>query len=283
MAAFYQVDRWLYLKSKLLDQPAYSREAFHLLSKRGYRRALDCGCGVGDFVRVMMDNNIHFDELHAFDIDETLINLARQEFKPHPGFTFHVHNLYNDEANKQFRDFDLVTAQALLEHTNMEKALPILKSYSKPGGLLYFPHNYTSPTMFFPVFDNAIDSAIIENFDRYAIENQVFEGEVCGDCHTGGKLFNIFRDNGFEILLFASSDWLLYPKGPDGYSDEEKEILYILLDFFYDANKNEQIPKSRRVSANYLEDWRIARFRQIEDNQLVYICPQTSILVQNPA
>lgn len=83
------------------------------------------------------------------------------------------------------------------------------------------------------------------------------------------------------MIDFATSDWLLYPKG-EGFSDEEKEILYMLLDFFYDANRKENIPASRRIGAKVLEDWRIARFRQIEDNRLVYICPQTSILVRNP-
>lgn len=281
MSAFYQVDRWLHLKRKILDQPAYRQEFFDILSKPKFNRVLDCGCGAGDFVKVMMEKGISFKEMVGFDIDAQLIDIANRNFSDYPNIDFQVHNIYDLESNRPFHDFDLVTAQALLEHTNMSKAIPILRSFIKPGGYMYFPHNYMTPTMFLPVFDNSIDRAIIQNFDRFSIENQVFEGEVCGDSRCGAKLFNIFKEMGFEVLHFATSDWMLYPK-VHGYTDEEKEILYMLLDFFYDANKEPRIPMSRRIDNKILENWRVERFRQIEENLLVYICPQTSILVRNP-
>jgi SAM-dependent methyltransferase len=279
--AFYQVERWLYLKSKILDEPAYSKEIFGQLARHKFKRVLDCGCGAGDFTRVMIEKGVVFEELIGFDVNTQLLEMGQKNFEAHSNIKLQVHNLYDEEANKQLRDFDLVTGQALLEHTNMEKAIPILKSFSKPGGYLYFPHNYMSPTMFLPIFDNAVDRTVVQNFDRFSIENQIFCDEVCGDSSTGAKLYNMFKKYGFDVIHFTTTDWLLYPKG-DGYTDEEKEVLYILLDFFYDANRNERLPVSRRIHPKLLEDWRITRFRQIEDNELVYICPQTSILVRNP-
>lgn len=281
MCAFYQEDRWLYLKSRILDQPSYSKVIHDELVKHKFKRVLDCGTGAGDFVKIL-ETWIDFDTLVGFDINPELIEKAKQKFAPSKKkIGFHVHNLYNREAGRKWKDFDLVTGQALLEHTDMDVAIPILKGFSVPGGLLYFPHNYMSPTMFEPVFDTTIDLAVVHNFDRFSIENQMFEGRVCGDSQCGAKLFNTFKDFGFEVLQFEMSSWLLYPKGKEGYTSDEREVLEMMVDFFYEANKSPSIPLSKRIHPIILEEWKKVRLQQIDDNQLVYICPQTSILVRN--
>ena len=281
MCAFYQEDRWLYLKSRILDHPSYSKAIHNELVKHKFKRVLDCGTGAGDFVK-MLETWINFDTLVGFDINPDLVTRAKQKFvESKKNIGFHVHNLYNREEGRKWKNFDLVTGQALLEHTDMDIAIPILKGFSKPGGLLYFPHNYMSPTMFEPVFDTTIDLAVVHNFDRFSIENQMFEGCVCGDSKCGAKLYNAFRDFGFEVLHFEMSSWLLYPKKKEGYTPDEREILEMMVDFFYKANKSPSIPVSKRIHPIILEEWKKTRLQQIEDNQLVYICPQTSILVQN--
>jgi SAM-dependent methyltransferase len=281
MCAFYQEARWLYLKSKILDQPSYSKAIFNELVKHKFKRVLDCGTGAGDFVKTL-EKWFDFDTLVGFDINPDLVEKAKQKFADSKkNIEFHVHNLYNREAGRKWKNFDLVTGQALLEHTDMDIAVPILKGFSKPDGLLYFPHNYMSPTMFEPVFDTTIDLAVVHNFDRFSIENQMFEGRVCGDCQCGAKLFNIFKDFGFEVLHFEMSSWVLYPKGTKGYAPDEREILEMMVDFFYEANKSPTIPLSKRIHPIILEEWKKIRLQQIDDNQLVYICPQTSILVRN--
>lgn len=281
MCAFYQEDRWLYLKSRILDQPSYSKVIHDELVKHKFKRVLDCGTGAGDFVKIL-ETWIDFDTLVGFDINPELIEKAKQKFaRSKKKVGFHVHNLYNREAGRKWKDFNLVTGQALLEHTDMDVAIPILKGFSTPGGLLYFPHNYMSPTMFEPVFDTTIDLAVVHNFDRFSIENQMFEGRVCGDSQCGAKLFNTFKDFGFEVLHFEMSSWLLYPKGKEGYTSDEREVLEMMVDFFYEANKSPSIPLSKRIHPIILEEWKKVRLQQIDDNQLVYICPQTSILVRN--
>lgn len=282
MCAFYQEDRWLYLKSKILDRPSYCKTIHNELVKRKFKRVLDCGTGAGDFVETLQ-SWIDFDTLVGFDINPELIEKANLKYaKSKKNIAFHVHNLYNRESGRKWKDFDLVTGQALLEHTDMDVAIPILKGFSKPGGYLYFPHNYMSPTMFEPVFDTTIDMTIVHNFDRFSIENQLFEGRVCGDSQCGAKLYNIFRDFGFEIIHFEMSSWLLYPREKDGYTDEEKEVLEMMVNFFYEANKSPSIPLSKRIHPIILEEWKKMRLQEIDDSQLVYICPQTSILVRNP-
>lgn len=281
MCAFYQEDRWLYLKAVVLDRPSYSQGMHDELCKRRYNRILDCGTGAGGFAKTLCDW-LDFDSLTGLDISPHLIETAKKKFiDSKEDISFHVHNLYDMEANKKYKDFDLVTAQALLEHTDLDKIIPILRGFCKPGGYLYFPHNYISPTMFLPVFDNAVDRAIIDNFDSFTIENQVFEGHSCGDSKCGAKLYSAFKDHGFEIIRFDTSDWVLYARG-NGFTEEEKETAEMLVSFFYNANKDPKIPLSRRIAPKILQEWNVTRLQQIEDNQLLYICPQASILVKNP-
>jgi trans-aconitate methyltransferase len=265
-----------------LDKPSYSKAIHAKLTRRKFKRILDCGTGAGDFVKIL-DQWMDFESIVGFDRNPDLIEKAKNAFaQSQKDISFHVHNIYDREGRDKFKDFDLVTGQAFLEHTDMDVSVPILKQFSKPGGWLYFPHNYTSPTMFEPVFDNAVDRAIVTNFDRFSIENQYFEGRVCGDSQCGAKLFNVFKKHGFEVVLFDTTDWLLYPKGKKGYGDEEREVLEMLVDFFYEANKEPRIPQSRRIQPLILEEWKKTRLQQIDDNLLVYICPHTSILARTP-
>ncbi len=282
MSAFYKEDRWLYLKSLLLDKVSYSKAIHDELKKNHFKQVLDCGTGTGEFVKVLCDF-LSFDSLTGLDINPGFIEKASEAFTDCPkDVKFHVHNLYDETANKKFNDFDLITGQGLLEYSDMDKMLPALIGFCKPGGYLYFPHCYISPTMFMPVYDNAVDQAIIANFDSFAIENQEYGGHIGGDSKCGAKLFHLFKDYGLEVLQFASTNWLLCPMGSDGYMEEERELLEMLVSFFYQANKDPRIPLNRRLHPKVLEEWNVARLNEIQENQLVFICPQSSILARKP-
>lgn len=287
MSEFYQKVRWLELKAKILDAPAYSREIHDELLGREFNHVLDCGTGTGLFVKKMQEV-IKFNSLKAIEINEELVEEARKNFADSTNVEFIRQNFY-DLPNEKIpeKKFDLIMGQAFLEHTNIERALPIIKSLSQPDGYLYFPHNYMSPTIFDPHL--SMDKFIVNNFDSFSIENQNYgrkienqkdEEIICGDSRNGAKLYTIFSEYGFEIIKYVNTGWLLYPK-QGTYSEEEKEILGMLVNFFYEANKIKKIPLSQRIDDGDLDEWKITRERQIDENKLVFICHQGSILLKN--
>lgn len=279
--AFYKEARWLELKLKILDKPAFSATIHHWLTeKKHFPRVLECGTGAGDFI-LILDQLITYDQVLAFDINSHLLEKARVRFAGNKKIEFLVHNLYEPSTTHIPSDFDLVTGHAMLEHTNIRDAIPILEKYVKPGGYMYFPHNYMAPTIFEPAFDDIIDRQIVQNFDSFSIERQDYGGITTGDSRCGARLYNRFKEFGIEVIHFECTSWLLYPRNK-GFSDEEAETLRMIVNFFYSANKSPDIPISLRVSDKILEEWKLTRFSQIEENKLVYICPQTSILVRKP-
>jgi hypothetical protein len=127
---------------------------------------------------------------------------------------------------------------------------------------------------------SALDERIVSNFDEYAIEGQVYSGRACGDSRCGQKLYNTFRAAGFQVVRFSLTPWLLYPR-EGAYAEPEKEVLRMLVQFFYEANTNPSIPLSLRIQEELLEPWKRQREREIEEGRLVFICPQTSILLRH--
>ena len=278
--AFNQEVKWLQLKLKILDMPVFSTSIHKWLArKKHFSKVLECGTGAGDFIHIL-EKIITFDELLGFDVSTGLVLKASETFAENKRMKFITHDLHDtSKAIEIPNNFDLITGLALLEHTHMEEIIPILKSYCNRGGFMYFPHNYMSPPIFEPTFDTGVDTRIIQNFDTFSIENKEYKGKIVGDSRCGAKLYNTFIEHGMEVILFDCTNWLLYPK-QGKYTEEEAEILRMMVNFFYNANKNPMIPVSCRINDKILEDWKFTRLSQIEENKLVFICPQTSILVK---
>jgi SAM-dependent methyltransferase len=286
MDKFYQQIKWLELKSKILDDPAYSISIHDRLKKRKYfDSVLDCGTGTGLFA-LKLSQMIEFNRLLGFDINEDLIKFAKDDTLSHlpenirRSVQFVVQDLFSESKLSTKMQFDLITGQAFLEHTRINESIEILSEFCKEGGWMYFPHNYSGLAVFEPAYDPVVERQILENFNIYNIETQKYGDRLCGDSQCGQKLPFLFEKHGFQILNFSTSDWVLTAKGQ--FNKEEKEILNFIIDIFYDANDPEKnpIPISRRLPRETLKGWRSFHKKNIEEHKLTFICLQTSILVE---
>lgn len=101
-ALWRQGDPWQ-LETSELDQNRYLRQAA-LLGDRRYRRALDAGCGSGDFTRRLAEMA---DEVLAFDIAPSAVERAKARCGDMPNIVFRVQNIMEFKPRAE-GPFDLV-------------------------------------------------------------------------------------------------------------------------------------------------------------------------------
>ncbi len=282
--AFYRRVEWLELKAKVLDAPAYNTSMHERIHREKCLRILEAGAGSGAFTSLVLRELAPADcRLVGFDYDEDLVQYAAKAYADDTRVRMCRQDIYALDDEEILRGcFDLVVGQAFLEHTDLLAALEILADLVRPGGLLYFPMNYDTPSILEPgSADEQVDHGILLSFDRYAIEGQRYGGRLCGDSRCGRHLWHAVRKVGLIPLVLANSDWLLYPRH-GGYCKDEKTTLAILIDIFADANLKERIPEGERLSVSVVEDWRSERRQQLENNELLFICRQNTILAQRP-
>lgn len=282
--AFYRQVLWLELKARVLDAPAYDTSMHTRIQREKCSRILEAGAGSGAFTSLLLREFASADcRLVGFDYDEELVQYAAKAYVDDSRVRMCRQDIYAIEDDEILRgSFDLVAAQAFLEHTDLIAAIEILADLVRPGGLLYFPMNYDTPSILEPGYvDEQVDSSIFRNFDRYAIEGQRYGGRQCGDSRCGRHLWHACRQVGLVPLALANSDWLLYPQH-EGYGEDEKKTLAMLIDIFADASLDKRIPEAERLTVSIVEAWRSERRRQLDDNELLFICRQNTILAQRP-
>jgi SAM-dependent methyltransferase len=97
----------------------------------GAERALDVGCGTGQFARLLAERVKHVD---AVDVSDDVLALARER-------SAHVHNLHLRTADITTDDigreaYDFVSCLMCIHHVPFEPALEKLAAAVRPGGVL---------------------------------------------------------------------------------------------------------------------------------------------------
>lgn len=106
-------------------------------------KLLECGCGAGDFTLSIFNELGDKVLIHAIDISESQINIAKDKLK-NPSVSFEVQSI----ANMEFEDnyFDFVVGNSILHHVDFDLAIKEIKRVLKAGGsLLFFEPNMLNP------------------------------------------------------------------------------------------------------------------------------------------
>jgi SAM-dependent methyltransferase len=251
-------------------------------------RILEIGCGTGTMLERLLERglgknrNIHY---IGIDSDPSNITHARQDFSNSQFSTLHsptfVHtDLFSLPNTIQKKSFDLLLAHAVLDLVDVFRALPILFSYLRPGGVYYFTLNFDGESIFQP--EHPLDPLIVTLYHQ-TMDKRITDGHPSGDSglpyggsQTGRHLFAHLKNAGAEILAAGSSDWVVFPR-QEGYSPDETYFLHHILHFFEEA-----LIDQPELEAGQLAEWLATRHEQVERQELVYVAHQLDFVGRFP-
>jgi SAM-dependent methyltransferase len=170
---------------------------------------------------------------------------------------------------------DVVLANAFLDLVDLDRALPRILGWLRPGGLFYFTLNFDGVTAFLPEVDADLDAAIVRAY--HATMDERRDGEhPSGDSRTGRHLLVELARRGAPILAAGSSDWIVHPR--DGiYQGDEAFVLHTLLDMVEASVGRRSGLDSRRLS-----EWIETRRHQIEAGELIFLAHQIDVVGRKP-
>lgn len=292
MTINYSFPRYLAAK-KAIDDRALNPNVWEAMSRAvqpagpdAPLRVLEMGCGTGTMLERILERGLGGEEgrgLHYTGIDADPDNIAHalQRFSPslHPSSyllhppSFIPSNLFSLPPSLPQRGFDLLLAHAFLDLVPLSRALPVLFSYLRPGGIFYFTLNFDGETIFQP--EHPLDPRIISLYHR-TMDERTSDSHPSGDCHTGRHLFAQLENAGVELLAAGSSDWVVFPRG-GRYPGEEAYFLHHILHFF-----EESLAGHPELDGDELAGWLALRHAQVDGGALVYVAHQLDFAGRYP-
>ncbi len=171
--------------------------------------------------------------------------------------------------------FDVVLAHAFLDLVDLDRALPRLLGWLRPGGLFAFTLNFDRLTAFLPEIDADLDAAIIREY--HASMDARRDGEhASGDSRTGRRLLTELPRHGSTILAAGPSDWIILPH--DGvYPGDEGFVLNTLLGMVESSVRGRAA-----IDPGRLSEWVETRRHQMEAGELVFLAHQLDVVGRVP-
>jgi SAM-dependent methyltransferase len=168
--------------------------------------------------------------------------------------------------------WDLISACAFLDLTDLSRSLPALSELLSTNGLAYFSINFDGETCLMPEVDGALDQLIIKRYHA-TMDARVREGLPSGDSHAGRRLFHLLRALGLRVLDLGTSDWTVFPQADGRYPNDEAYFLHCIIATIDEALRSDMDDSFRR--------WVGTRHRQIDEGELLYVTHQLDVLAQN--
>ena len=143
-------DRIALLSDEGWDHNAHYHEYLLARVPARCRRALEIGCGAGEFSRLLARHSEH---VLALDLSSQMISLARRRSKLYPNIDY----VEADVMASDFPDgeFDCVATLTTLHHLPTEAALRKIRKALKPGGVFLCLDLYRRSNLTDLLFDGA--------------------------------------------------------------------------------------------------------------------------------
>ena len=236
-------------------------------------RVLEVGAGIGTMIGRLIERGALTHAVYtAIDANAENINELKHRVKPLPNIVVEAESIdvFDWITRVQGkREWDILIAHAVLDLFDIPRALPLLLSLLRKGGVLYSTIVFDGVTIFEPTIDAVFDAEIEQWYHR-TMDERIIDGKPSGDSRTGRHLFRWFAQAGVEILQAGSSDWVVYPRG-QRYQYDEQYFLHFIIDTIRSALENHPALVSRRER---FQSWIATRHQQIEEGTLVYIAHQ---------
>jgi SAM-dependent methyltransferase len=236
-------------------------------------RVLEIGAGIGTMIERLVEHNALTDAAYtAIDADpDNIAELNRRVSKmQNIVVEAHATDVFDFIAQEQGqRTWDVLIAHAFLDLVDIPRKLPSLFSLLRRDGLFYFTLVFDGVTTFEPTIDAEFD-AEIERLYHQTMDERIIDGKRSGDSRAGRHLFHPLHQAGAEILQAGSSNWVVYSTG-EGYLQDEAYFLRFIIHTLCSALEDQPALKDRREQ---FRDWIATRYRQIEEQKLVYIAHQ---------
>jgi SAM-dependent methyltransferase len=251
-----------YLAAKrTVDDRALNRPAWTVLAEalQPGPSVIEVGCGIGTMLSRMRAWGLldAGSEYLGIDSDRDSIEIARETHRD-PSARFECADFY---ARPGKADRDLMIAAAFLDLVDLDRALPHLGRFLKPGGLAYLPLIFDGVTVFEPA--HLLDETVLA-----AYHASMDDRPSGGHSRTGRRLFRALPAAGFEILAAGASDWIVHPGTDRRYPADEAYFLMYILHFI----------EGSCADVSGVGDWLAERRTQIEAGELVYIAHQVDFL-----
>jgi SAM-dependent methyltransferase len=169
--------------------------------------------------------------------------------------------------------FDGVIAHAFMDLVECRPLLTRLLPHLTPQAQLYLTINFDGMTVFEPVIDETLDRKI-EALYHATMDTRRMNDRPAGHSKTGRRLFHDLRATGYHVVDMASSDWTVFPK-QDGYTKDDADFLYHILDFVADA-----LDQHPDLPTELLDNWLQTRRSQIANAELFYMAHQLDYLAR---
>jgi len=155
--------------------------------------------------------------------------------------------------------FDAVTANAFLDLMPLNDTLALVCRLLKPGGLFYATINYDGITTLLPTGDDDdFESELLDIYNR-SMEMRRVRGKVTGGSRTGRRLYGSLLEQGFAIIEWGSSDWVVVPKA-GRYRPGEKTFLRAILQMIFEEGR-----LSGNLERERLDRWHEKRLGALEE------------------